>query len=100
MSDKENKVVEEVKSDEFAKNDVVVPKLVGRLPDTDVLALELAKTNKKLAYADAQTALEKHKLAELNYRYLILQLYMRNGLTEKDGIDENGNILYDGAVGK
>lgn len=90
-------VVEEVK----AVNEVVAP-AVNRVPekmaDVDRLSLDLAKANRKTALAEAQTALAKNDNAELAYKYVILQIYMKYGLTEVDAITEAGEILRGGAL--
>lgn len=89
-------VVEEVK----AVNEVVAP-VVNRVPekmaDVDRLSLDLAKANRKTALAEAQTALAKNDNAELAYKYIVLQIYMKYGLTEADAITEAGEILRGGA---
>lgn len=69
-----------------------------KMQESDRLSLELAKLNRKLALAEAQTALAKNENAELSYKYVVLQIYMKYGLTEKDAINENGEIIKDGAV--
>lgn len=81
-----------------------MPEVVAEAPatekmdETDRLSLELAKTNRKLALAEAQTALAKNENAELAYKYLVIQIYMKYGLTEKDAITESGEIRRGGAV--
>jgi len=42
--------------------------------------------------------LAKNETAELAYKYVILQLYMKYGLTSADAISENGDIVKGGAV--
>lgn len=69
-----------------------------RLAETDRLALELAKSKRQTALAEAKTALAQNENAELAYKYIVLQLYMKYGLTERDAINESGEILKDGAV--
>ena len=69
-----------------------------KMADVDRLALELAKANRKTALAEAQTAVAKNENAELNYRYVVLQIYMKYGLTEADAITEAGEILRGGAA--
>ncbi len=67
-------------------------KPVECLPDEDKRALETATLNKKLALSQAEKALAENNVADISYKYLILQLYMKHGLTVADGIDEAGNI--------
>lgn len=71
-----------------------------RLLEVDRLALELAKSKRQTALAEAKTALANNDNAELSYKYVVLQLYMKYGLTDRDAINEAGEILKDGAVGQ
>lgn len=71
---------------------------VSRLSDADRLALELAKANRKTAIAIAEKAIAQNETAELAYKYLVLQIYMKYSLSEVDAISENGEILKGGAV--
>ena len=64
-----------------------------RLQEQDRLTLEIAKMNKKMATLAAEKAIAQNETAEMQYKYVVLQLYMRYGLTAQDGIDENGNII-------
>lgn len=74
---------------------VVTPE---RLAEVDRLALELAKSNRKTVLAQAEKALAQNETAEIAYKYVVLQLYMKYGLTEADAISENGEILRGGAL--
>lgn len=69
------------------------PKEATKLSDQDKMTLELAKVNRKLALAQAEKALAENNASEMSYKYLVLQLYMKYGLTESDGIDEQGNFI-------
>ena len=69
-----------------------------RLQEVDRMALELAKSQRQTALAEAKTALAQNEKAELSYKYVVLQLYMKYGLTERDAISENGEILLGKAV--
>jgi hypothetical protein len=69
-----------------------------RLQETDRLTLELAKSNRKTALANAEKAIAQNETAELAYKYIVLQLYMKYGLTEQDAISEQGEILRGGAA--
>lgn len=62
------------------------------LTDQDKVNLELAKMNRKLALAQAEKALAENNAAELSYKYIILQMYMKYGMTSEDALDEQGNI--------
>jgi hypothetical protein len=68
-------------------------KAVESISEVERLTLELVKMNRKLASSNAELALAKSELAELGYRYQVLQLYRKYNLSEKDGIDEQGQIL-------
>lgn len=71
-----------------------------KLLDIDRMSLELAKSNKRTALANAEKAIAQNENAELAYKYIVLQLYMKYGLTEADAINEQGEILRGGAVNK
>lgn len=77
---------------------VPMPPPNPKLLDVDKLQLDLAKSNRKTALANAQKALAENEVAELNYKYLVLQIYMRYGLTEADAISEDGQIVKGGAL--
>lgn len=84
----DKKVVESV-----SDTDVVSPKKAGALSPEDKATLEMAKLNRKLAVANAEKALAENQVAELTFKNLVLQLYMKYGLTEADGIDEQGALI-------
>lgn len=91
-------VVPEVKVDDVASVSApVANKVPEKMSDVDRLSLDLAKANRKTALAEAQTALAKNDNAELAYKYVVLQIYMKYGLTEADAITEAGEILRGGA---
>ena len=69
---------------------VAVP--VEKLSESDVNRLELAKMNKRVALANAEKALAENNSAELAYKYTVLELYMKYGLTAADALDEQGNV--------
>lgn len=91
---KEKKVTPAAEPVVSAPVEVPAPKLA----EVDRLALELAKSKRQTALAEAKTALANNENAELAYKYVVLQLYMKYGLTERDAISEAGDILKDGAV--
>lgn len=68
-----------------------------RLTDVDRLTLDLSKAKRQIALAEAKTALANNENAELNYKYLVLQIYMKYGLTVEDVISETGDIVRGGA---
>lgn len=73
---------------------------VEKIAEVDRLALELAKANRKTALAQAEKALAQNETADLSYKYVVLQIYMKYGLTEADALDESGTILRGGALPK
>ena len=98
---KKSEVVEAVPSPEVQAAFDAVPApapVVPRLAEIDRMALELAKSQRQTALAEAKTALANNEKAELAHRYVVLQLYMKYGLTERDAISETGEIIKDGAV--
>lgn len=74
---------------------VTLPEVIT---DTDRVAIEQAKVRKQLTLAEAKSALAQNDNADLSYKYLVLQLYMKYGLTEKDAIAEDGKILRGSVV--
>jgi len=68
----------------------------NKLSDQDQHTLDLAKANKKMASLNAEKAIAQNETAELHYKYVVLQIYMKYGLSPKDGIDESGNIIKSG----
>lgn len=69
---------------------------VEKLSETDRLALELAKSRKQTTQASAEKALAQHETAELAYKYVVLQLFVKYGLNEKDAVNEDGTIVRGG----
>lgn len=60
----------------------------------DRQALEIARLKRTVVLKSAETALAENKAAEAEYKYLILQIYLKYGMTVNDGLDEaTGNIL-------
>lgn len=68
-----------------------------KLQDSDREALTLAKINKQMANLNAEKAVSQSQTAEINYKYVVLQLYMKYGLTQDDAINEDGTIVRGGA---
>lgn len=71
---------------------------VEALSDVDRLSLELAKSARFTAVAEAKAALANQEKADISYKYVVLQLYMKYGLTPADAIKETGEILRGGAL--
>ena len=85
---------EELLPENVKENEIVSEKL----SDVDRMTLELAKSNKKTTLAQAEKALAQNEVAELTYKYIVLQLYMKYGLSEADAVTEAGNIIRGGAT--
>lgn len=71
-----------------------------KISEQDRMALEVAKANKKTAIAQAEKAIAQNETAELAYKYTVLQIYMKYGLTEADALTEGGDIIKNGALNK
>jgi hypothetical protein len=71
-----------------------------KLADVDRMALELAKSKRETALAEAKTALANNEKADLAYRYVVLQIYMKYGLSEADALTEGGDVIRGGALVK
>lgn len=69
-----------------------------RLADEDKAALDLAKSRKETASALAREAAARGETAELAFRYVVLQLYMKYGLGQNDALGDDGTILIGGAA--
>lgn len=96
------KVVEAVKEMEAVKQMEVLKEVpeqfkeaekIWKLSEVDRLSLEVAKANRRAALAQAKQAMSENEASELSYKYFILQLYMKYGLSESDAINEQGEIL-------
>lgn len=66
--------------------------VLEKILEADRMVLELAKSKRQIALAEAKTALANNENAELSYKYIVLQLYMKYGLTEADALTESGEI--------
>lgn len=75
-----------------------VSQAISKLMDVDKLALDLARQRRQTALAEAKTALAQNENAELSYKYTVLQIYMKYGLTDADAISEAGDIIRGGAL--
>ena len=74
-----------------------VPVPAERIVEVDRMALELAKSKRETALAEAKTALANNEKADLAYRYVVLQIYLKYGMNERDALNENGEIVRGGA---
>jgi len=64
----------------------------------DLAAMNSAKLNAELALSQAKEAIAKSQIQELQHKYLVLQLFFKYNLTEKDHITPQGVIVRGGAV--
>lgn len=62
------------------------------ISDLDKAALELANANRQVALANAKKCLVENELAEVKYKNLVLQLYLKYQLSSSDLISEDGEI--------
>jgi hypothetical protein len=69
-----------------------------KIAEVDRMALELAKSKREVALAEAKTALANNEKADLAYRYVVLQIYLKYGMTDQDALSEAGDIVRGGAV--
>lgn len=69
-----------------------------KLLDVDKMALDLAKERRLTALAEAKAAMAKNDNAELAFKYVVLQIYMKYGLDQNDAISESGEIIKGGAA--
>lgn len=82
---------------ETASEVAPTPVALERMDELDRMSLELAKQQRLVANAEAKAALANTEKAELAYKYVVLQVYMKYGLTAADAIKENGEIIRGGA---
>jgi|WetSurMetagenome_2_1015567.scaffolds.fasta_scaffold268181_1 hypothetical protein len=68
-----------------------------KISEVDRMALELAKSKREVALAEAKAALANNEKAELAYKYVVIQIYMKYGLNATDALNENGEIMRGGA---
>lgn len=72
---------------------------VEKVSEEDRLNLELAKSNRKVALANAEKALAQNESSELNYRYVVLQLFMKYGMNPNaDLLKEDGTVMRNGLL--
>lgn len=69
-----------------------VPAPQETLSEADRHVLEVANLNMKVARSNAEKAIAENNSADVSYRYVVLQLYMKYGLTSSDALDEKGVI--------
>jgi len=68
------------------------PAAQERMPDSDLLALERANTKRQLSLSDAKNSTLAAEAADMAYKNLVLQLFLKHGLTAEDTITVDGTI--------
>lgn len=63
-----------------------------RLHPDDVNVLERANVRRQLTHAQAEKASADNEVAELQYKNIIMQLFLKYGLTARDSITQEGVI--------
>lgn len=63
------------------------------LDEADKATLSKAFLNRKIALLQAEKVLAQHELAEMTFKYIKIQLFMKYGLTAADQITEAGEII-------
>ena len=90
MKDKDQLMTEEKQK----TTEITAPAPIEMLLAADISALEIAKLNRKIVLVQAEKALAQNEAAELSFRYVALQIFMKYGLNPgTDTINENGQIL-------
>lgn len=72
---------------------VAAPVLPVTMEETDKAILSQAVLNRKVALLQAEKILAQHELAEMTFKYIKIQLFMKYGLNANDQITENGDII-------
>lgn len=91
MTDKKTSKIQDGYHNEVADDD-----LARQLSNDDLHALTVMLLNRKVGLLAAEKSLAQHELSEMTYKYNILQLYMKYGLSAKDAITEAGEIIRKG----
>jgi len=79
--------------DKMEDNKDTIKSTVTSISEIDKSKLALSTMNRKLALANAQRVLAEQENAELAYKYLVVQLYMKYGLSADHVITDNGDII-------
>jgi hypothetical protein len=89
---KKNELKEEMV--DFQNNNVSQVPLQETLSAQDTSVLEIAKLNRKVALKEAEKALAQNEAAELSFKYVVLQLYIKYKLDiANDALTEDGKIM-------
>jgi hypothetical protein len=76
------------------------PQVPDVLVPEDLRVFEISLSNNKLARLTAEKAIAEANSADANHRYIMLQIFVKYGLTAQDAISEQGAIVRGGAVQK
>jgi len=64
------------------------------ISEEDRLKIELAKAKKQNAILNAQKAIAQNETADIAFKYTVLQVYMKYGLSSDDSIDDNTGMIH------
>jgi len=64
-----------------------------KLAEEDRMAIEAAKNQIRLAVSNAKLALAEQEKADLSYKLVVMQVFMKYGLSSKDSVSEDGSIV-------
>ncbi len=92
MSDVENKVETTEKPVES------LAKGPERLSDEDMLTIERANNKRQIAVANAKAATAEAEAAEMGYKNLVMQLFLKYGLSQEDAINPDGTVKRGGVA--
>lgn len=93
MSTQKSKQVVAEANNVVEQNIATVP-VQEMLSDADRSSFEVARMKQKLALSAAEKALSQNETAELNFKYFLLQLYVKYDLdTTADALTEDGKIV-------
>lgn len=67
------------------------------LSQEDMLSIERAQAKLELAALTARAASSESELAQMQYKNIIMQLFMKYGLSKSDTINRDGTITKNGS---
>ena len=90
--------VGEVEKDVNVKPDNNIPKeLPTKITDLDRMNIELMKSHRREALANAKAAVAEQEKLEVQYQMMVQQLFSKYGLGAQDRVDDSGNIIRGGS---
>lgn len=87
-----DQVNESTEPESIETTSVSVPTPEEKLSSGDALMLERAGVKKQISLMNAQRASLENDVAELQYKNIVVQLFLRYGMTENDTIAQDGTI--------